>query len=84
MGVVIQKLGERRGEMVEMKPMDTSMLEDFQGFLGNIVPFEARTDERGVHRFEGIWLDIGRIDDYEAATGILEAHRSKFLPGDLA
>jgi NDP-mannose synthase len=26
------------------------------------------------------WLDIGRIDDYEAASGVFEARRTEFLP----
>ena len=28
------------------------------------------------------WLDIGRIDDYEAATSIFEERRAEFLPPD--
>jgi len=30
--------------------------------------------------FEGIWLDIGRVDDYERAVAEFEQHRSEFLP----
>lgn len=29
------------------------------------------------------WLDIGRVEDYEAASGIFEANRSAFLPDEL-
>jgi len=32
------------------------------------------------HRHSGYWLDIGRIDDYQAATEIFEARRAEFLP----
>jgi NDP-sugar pyrophosphorylase family protein len=28
------------------------------------------------------WLDIGRIEDYEAATGIFQSRRCEFLPED--
>ena len=45
-----------------------------------------RNDGKKVRCFRApcIWLDIGRIDDYEAATEILESHRSEFLPEDRA
>ena len=45
-----------------------------------------RNDGKKVRCFRSpcIWLDIGRIDDYEAATEILESHRSEFLPEDPA
>jgi len=30
--------------------------------------------------FEGLWLDIGRPDDYERAMAEFELHRAEFLP----
>jgi NDP-sugar pyrophosphorylase family protein len=30
--------------------------------------------------FDGTWLDIGRIDDYEQAVAAFERHRAEFLP----
>ena len=30
--------------------------------------------------FRGMWLDIGRPDDYERAGAEFEAHRAEFLP----
>lgn len=30
--------------------------------------------------FRGIWLDIGRTDDYERAVAEFQAHRAEFLP----
>lgn len=32
--------------------------------------------------FEGTWLDIGRLDDYEYAVGEFERRRAEFLPED--
>lgn len=32
------------------------------------------------HPHDGLWLDIGRHEDYEHATALLEEHRSRFLP----
>jgi NDP-sugar pyrophosphorylase family protein len=37
----------------------------------------------GEFPFSGHWLDIGRHDDYEAATRIFESARSAFLPSPL-
>lgn len=34
----------------------------------------------GTHRHEGLWLDIGRPEDYEAAQRIFEERREEFLP----
>jgi NDP-sugar pyrophosphorylase family protein len=33
------------------------------------------------YSFEGLWLDIGRPDDYERAVVEFELHRAEFLPG---
>lgn len=33
----------------------------------------------GTYLFDGIWLDIGRKDDYEEAFDIFEAHKNAFL-----
>ena len=30
----------------------------------------------------GLWLDIGRLDDYEHAVAEFEAHRQQFIPED--
>ena len=32
--------------------------------------------------FEGIWLDIGRVGDYERAVSEFELHRAKFMPAE--
>jgi NDP-sugar pyrophosphorylase family protein len=37
-----------------------------------------------VYRFEGIWLDIGRPEDYEEAFKVLDANRGKLLPDESA
>lgn len=34
-----------------------------------------------VHRFDGIWLDIGRPEDYANAAEVLESCRAQLLPG---
>jgi NDP-sugar pyrophosphorylase family protein len=31
------------------------------------------------HPFDGLWLDIGRPEDYEDAVRTFEANRSEFL-----
>jgi NDP-sugar pyrophosphorylase family protein len=33
------------------------------------------------YRFDGLWLDIGRGEDYAQAVDTFEAERSRFLPG---
>lgn len=32
--------------------------------------------------FDGLWLDIGRHEDYALATDEFERHKARFLPGD--
>jgi NDP-sugar pyrophosphorylase family protein len=32
--------------------------------------------------YDGYWLDIGRVDDYQQAVEDFEQHRAEFLPGD--
>ena len=34
------------------------------------------------HVFDGIWLDIGRPEDYASATALLQEHRDRLLPED--
>ncbi len=36
----------------------------------------------GCYRFDGLWLDIGRTDDYQVATETFEIHRDRLLPDD--
>jgi NDP-sugar pyrophosphorylase family protein len=36
------------------------------------------------YRFNGYWLDIGRIDDYQKAVEDFEENRARFLPGEQA
>jgi NDP-mannose synthase len=36
------------------------------------------------YRFDGIWLDIGRAEDYEEASRVFEISRSQLLPGESA
>lgn len=35
------------------------------------------------YRYDGYWLDIGRIDDYQQAVSDFEQHRVKFLPSEV-
>jgi NDP-sugar pyrophosphorylase family protein len=32
------------------------------------------------HVFDGLWLDIGRPEDYANAGGLFDEHRSRLLP----
>jgi NDP-mannose synthase len=34
------------------------------------------------YRYDGYWLDIGRVDDYQRAVEDFEQHRAEFLPGE--
>jgi NDP-sugar pyrophosphorylase family protein len=34
------------------------------------------------YSYDGYWLDIGRIDDYQQAVSDFELHRAKFLPSE--
>lgn len=43
--------------------------------LGNDVHVRA-------HVFDGIWLDIGRPEDYASATALFQEHRDRLLPED--
>jgi NDP-sugar pyrophosphorylase family protein len=36
-----------------------------------------------VHAFEGIWLDIGRPEDYARAAEVFEDNRDRILPLDI-
>jgi NDP-sugar pyrophosphorylase family protein len=42
----------------------------------------ARDVHVRAHVFEGIWLDIGRHEDYASATQLFQEHRAKLLPED--
>jgi NDP-sugar pyrophosphorylase family protein len=42
----------------------------------------AADEEVAAYPFDGIWLDIGRLDDYERAVAEFEQHRAEFLPDD--
>jgi mannose-1-phosphate guanylyltransferase len=44
----------------------------------------ARDVHVRAHPFDGLWLDIGRPDDYAAATALLHEHRSRLLREDEA
>jgi NDP-sugar pyrophosphorylase family protein len=35
-----------------------------------------------IYPFDGLWLDIGRHEDYERASSDFERHRSRFLPSE--
>ena len=35
-----------------------------------------------IYPFDGLWLDIGRHEDYEQASGEFERQRTRFLPSD--
>lgn len=45
---------------------------------------KLRNDGRPVYCYQEPcrWLDIGRLDDYQIATELFEAHRAEFLPGE--
>ena len=34
------------------------------------------------YMYDGYWLDIGRVDDYQRAVEDFEQHRASFLPMD--
>jgi NDP-mannose synthase len=34
------------------------------------------------YMYDGYWLDIGRVDDYQRAVEDFELHRAEFLPGE--
>jgi NDP-sugar pyrophosphorylase family protein len=40
----------------------------------------AAGERVATYPFEGTWLDIGRIDDYERAVSEFEQHRAAFIP----
>jgi NDP-sugar pyrophosphorylase family protein len=35
-----------------------------------------------IHPFGGLWLDIGRPDDYDIANDTVIKHRDRFFPGE--
>jgi NDP-sugar pyrophosphorylase family protein len=41
----------------------------------------AAGEEVAAYPFNGLWLDIGRLDDYERAVSEFEQHRAEFLSG---
>jgi len=62
-----------------------------QGFMAKDVRLDlpelvleliGRGEQVGAYRFEGMWLDIGRPDDYQEAVTAFEEHRPEFLPGE--
>jgi NDP-sugar pyrophosphorylase family protein len=34
------------------------------------------------YMYDGYWLDIGRVDDYQRAVEDFEQHRAEFLPSE--
>jgi len=45
-----------------------------------VLELMAAGEEVAAYPFDGIWLDIGRLDDYERAVLEFEQHRTEFLP----
>ncbi len=46
-----------------------------------ILKLLAEGQQVATYPFRGIWLDIGRIDDYQRAVEEFAQHRDEFLPG---
>ncbi len=42
----------------------------------------AASEQVASYPFEGLWLDIGRLDDYEQAVAAFQKHREAFIPGE--
>ena len=47
-----------------------------------ILKLLATGEQVAAYPFEGIWLDIGRMDDYERAVTEFQDHCAEFLPGE--
>lgn len=53
----------------------------FYGFDHLMIDLINDKKEPKVKRFDGYWLDIGRIDDYEIAIDVFEKDKKRFLRG---
>jgi NDP-sugar pyrophosphorylase family protein len=51
------------------------------GFDNLMLDMMSRGQVVRTYPFDGLWLDIGRHEDYEHATEEFERHRDRFLPG---
>jgi NDP-sugar pyrophosphorylase family protein len=51
------------------------------GFDKLMLDMLAAKDPVRSYPFSGLWLDIGRHEDYALATDEFERHRDRFLPG---
>ena len=49
----------------------------FDQFIVNVIEHVKNVM---VYKFDGLWLDIGRYEDYQLATKTFTEHRLKFLP----
>jgi NDP-sugar pyrophosphorylase family protein len=50
------------------------------GFDNLVLDLMAAERPPVVFPFDGLWLDIGRHEDYEEATKVFRSHRQRFLP----
>ena len=62
-----------RGESLAQVPADTYT--DMPNFLLSLKPAMVR-----VHAFEGLWLDLGRLEDFQQAVEEFSKNRDRFLP----
>lgn len=62
-------------ELVELVPPDTHF-----GFDDLMEQCLAQGIHVRAHLHDGLWLDIGRHEDYELATAMLNEHRERLLP----
>jgi NDP-sugar pyrophosphorylase family protein len=52
------------------------------GFDNLVLDMLAADHPPHVYPFEGLWLDIGRKEDYESATEVFCRHRARFMEGE--
>ena len=54
------------------------------GFDNLMLDMLAQDRTVRVYPFDGLWLDIGRHEDYDLASEMFERHRQRFLPSEHA
>lgn len=64
-------------ELWDMIPPET-----YYGFDSLMADLITRNSAVKVYPWSGLWLDIGRPEDYERAADDFQKHRSRFLPMD--
>lgn len=68
--------------VLEPRALDHIGVDETLGMPDLFLRMKARGETVRVHQAEGLWLDIGRHEDYEQAVEIFSARRGEFLPGD--